>query len=38
MWQYEKKLEYPINIKRPDPRMAKLIISQYGGAIHHLFE
>ena len=31
MWQYEKKLEYPINIKRPDPRMAKLIVSQYGG-------
>ncbi len=31
MWQYEKKLEYPINIKKPDARMAKLIISQYGG-------
>ena len=31
MWQYEKKLEYPINIKRADPRMAKLIVSQYGG-------
>lgn len=32
MWQYEKKLEYPVNIKNPDPRMAKLIITQYGGA------
>ena len=31
MWQYEKSLEYPINIKKPDARMAKLIISQYGG-------
>ena len=32
MWTYEKKLEYPINIKCPDPRLAKVIISQYGGA------
>ena len=31
MWKYDKKLQYPINIKNPDPRMAKLIISQYGG-------
>ena len=31
MWKYEKKLEYPINIKCPDPRLAKVIISQYGG-------
>lgn len=31
MWIYEKKLEYPIRIKRPDPRMAKVIITQYGG-------
>ncbi len=31
MWQYEKKLEYPVHIKNPDPRMAKLIITQYGG-------
>ena len=31
MWIYEKKLEYPIKIKRPDPRMAKVIITQYGG-------
>lgn len=31
MWIYEKKLEYPIKIRRPDPRMAKYIISQYGG-------
>lgn len=31
MWMYDKKLEYPIKIKNPDPRMAKLIITQYGG-------
>ena len=31
MWIYEKKLEYPIKIKNPDPRMAKVIITQYGG-------
>ena len=32
MWIYEKKLEYPIKIKNPNPRLAKLIITQYGGA------
>lgn len=31
MWVYEKKLEYPIKIKNCDPRMAKFIITQYGG-------
>ncbi len=31
MWTYERKLEYPINIKNPNPAMAKFIISQYGG-------
>ena len=31
MFEYEKRLEYPINIKNPNPRMAKFIISQYGG-------
>ncbi|MBO5453639.1 MAG: manganese catalase family protein [Clostridia bacterium] len=31
MWNYQKNLEYPVNIKNPDPRMAKLIITQYGG-------
>lgn len=28
---YEKKLEYPIKITKPDARMAKIIIEQYGG-------
>ena len=31
MWVYEKKLQYPINIKRTNPALAKVIISQYGG-------
>jgi spore coat protein JC len=31
MWSYDKKLEYPIKIKRADPKMAKVIITQYGG-------
>ena len=31
MWIYEKKLEYPIKIKNPNPKMAKVIITQYGG-------
>lgn len=31
MWSYEKRLQYPINIKNPNPALAKLIITQYGG-------
>ena len=31
MFSYIKKLQYPINIKNPDPRAASIIISQYGG-------
>lgn len=31
MFQYEKILQYPINIKNPNPLYAKIIISQYGG-------
>lgn len=31
MWIYEKKLQYPIKIKTKNPRMAKYIITQYGG-------
>lgn len=31
MWIYEKKLEYPVNIKNPNPALAKMIISQLGG-------
>ena len=31
MWTYERKLQYPVNITRPNPAMAKFIMSQYGG-------
>ena len=31
MWIYEKKLEYPVNIKEPNAALAKIIITQYGG-------
>ncbi|MBS5334146.1 MAG: manganese catalase family protein [Firmicutes bacterium] len=31
MWNYERRLEYPIKIKNPNPALAKFIISQYGG-------
>lgn len=31
MFVYEKKLQYPINIKNPNPKLAKIIASQYGG-------
>ena len=31
MWQYEKKLQYPVKIKNPNPRYANIIISQLGG-------
>lgn len=31
MWIYEKKLQFPVNIKKPDPKAAQIIISQYGG-------
>ena len=32
MWIYEKKLQYPVKIKNPNPKMAQIIISQLGGA------
>lgn len=32
MFVYEKKLQYPVNIKNPNPKLAKIIITQYGGA------
>lgn len=31
MFVYEKRLQYPVKIKNPNPALAKLIISQYGG-------
>ena len=32
MFVYEKKLQYPVRIKTPNPKLAAVIISQYGGA------
>lgn len=32
MWKYVKTLEYPVNIKKKDLRMAKYLVTQYGGA------
>lgn len=31
MFVYEKKLQYPVRIKNPNPALAKFIMSQYGG-------
>lgn len=31
MWSYEKKLQYPVRITNPNPKLAKIIITQYGG-------
>lgn len=32
MFQYNKFLEYPIRIKNPNPQLANIVITQYGGA------
>ena len=32
MFSYQKKLQYPINIKKKDLRMAKFLVTQYGGS------
>ncbi len=32
MFVYEKQLQYPVKIKNPNPALAKIIVSQYGGA------
>ena len=31
MWNYEKRLQYPVKISQPNPKMAQVIISQFGG-------
>ena len=31
MWIYEKKLEFPVNIKSKDLKMAQVLMTQYGG-------
>ena len=32
MWIYEKKLQFPVKIKNPNPKAASVIVSQLGGA------
>ncbi len=31
MWNYEKRLQFPVKIAKPDPKAAQIIISQFGG-------
>ena len=31
MWNYEKRLQFPVKIKEPNAKMAMFILSQYGG-------
>ena len=31
MWTYERRLEYPLRLMKPDARAARVILSQYGG-------
>ena len=36
MWIYEKKLEFPVNIKKPDLNVARILMAQYGGPASEL--
>lgn len=31
MWSYDKKLQYPVKIKNPNPAMARIVMTQLGG-------
>lgn len=31
MFSYEKKLQYPVKIAKPNPKLARIILTQYGG-------
>ena len=31
MWNYEKRLQHPVKITQPNPKIAQVIISQFGG-------
>ena len=31
MWTYDKRLQYPVKISQPNPQMAQVIITQFGG-------
>lgn len=34
MWNYEKRLQFPVNITQTNPEIAQVIITQYGGLYH----
>lgn len=36
MFVYEKKLQYPVKISTPNPKLAKVIITQYGGPYRNM--
>nr|WP_282435500.1 manganese catalase family protein [Ruminococcus sp. 1001270H_150608_F2] len=38
MFVYEKRLQYPIRIKQTNPKLAKIIITQYGGAYSKCYD
>lgn len=38
MFVYEKRLQYPIRIKQTNPKLAKIIITQYGGAYFKCYD
>lgn len=31
MWSYERRLQYPVNIKEPNSKLAQVILTQFGG-------
>lgn len=31
MWNYERRLQFPVNIKEPNAKIAQIIITQFGG-------
>lgn len=31
MWSYEKRLQYPVNITKPNAKIAQVVLTQYGG-------
>ena len=31
MWNYEKRLQYPVKITQTNPKIAQIILSQFGG-------
>lgn len=38
MFVYEKRLQYPIRIKQTNPKLAKIIVTQYGGAYFKCYD